>query len=30
MLSENIIFRFHLISDQYVNEEGAVIDDFIV
>ena len=30
MLSENIIFRFHLAADAYVNEEGAVIDDFIV
>ena len=30
MLFENVIFRFHLVSDQYVNEEGAVIDDFIV
>ena len=30
MLADNVIFRFHLISDQYVNEEGAVIDDFIV
>ena len=30
MLVDNVIFRFHLISDQYVNEEGAVIDDFIV
>ena len=30
MLFENVIFRFHLVSDQYVNEEGAVIDDFII
>ena len=30
MLNESVIFRFHLISDQYVNEEGAVIDDFII
>ena len=30
MLTESVIFRFHLISDQYVNEEGAVIDDFII
>ena len=30
MFSENITFRFHLISDAYENEEGAVIDDFIV
>ena len=30
MFSENITFRFHMISDTYENEEGAVIDDFIV
>ena len=30
MFSENIIFRFHLAADAYVNEEGAVIDDFII
>jgi hypothetical protein len=30
MITESVIFRFHLISDQYANEEGAVIDDFIV
>ena len=30
MLAANIIFRFNIISDQYVQEEGAVIDDFIV
>ena len=30
MLSENITFRFHMLADSYVNEEGAVIDDFIV
>ena len=30
MLSENVIFRFHLIADAYVNEEGAIIDDFII
>jgi len=30
MLAESVIFRFHLITDQYVNEEGAVIDDFII
>jgi hypothetical protein len=30
MLSENITFRFHMLADSDVNEEGAVIDDFIV
>lgn len=30
MLSENITFRFHMISDTYENEEGAVIDDFSI
>ena len=30
MLSENVIFRFHLLTDANVNEEGAVIDDFII
>jgi hypothetical protein len=30
MLSENVIFRFHLIADASENEEGAVIDDFTV
>lgn len=30
MFSENVTFRFHLIADTYVNEEGAVIDDFII
>jgi hypothetical protein len=30
MFSENITFRFHMISDTYENEEGAVIDDFFI
>ena len=30
MFSENITFRFHLVADTYVNEEGAVIDDFSI
>ena len=30
MFSENITFRFHMISDTYQNEEGAVIDDFFI
>ena len=30
MFSENITFRFHMISDTYENEEGAVIDDFSI
>ena len=30
MLVANVIFRFNIISDQYVHEEGAVIDDFII
>ena len=30
MLSENITFRFHMLADSYVNEEGAVIDDFSI
>ncbi len=30
MISENITFRFHMIADTYVNEEGAVIDDFSI
>ena len=30
MISQNIIFRFHFLSDSHENEEGVVIDDFIV
>ena len=30
MFLENITFRFHMVADTYVNEEGAVIDDFFV
>ena len=30
MLTANTLFRFHLISDDIIHEEGAVIDDFIV
>ncbi|MCH2655707.1 MAG: T9SS type A sorting domain-containing protein, partial [Flavobacteriales bacterium] len=30
MLAANIIFRFNIITDEIVHEEGAVIDDFIV
>ena len=30
MLIENIIFRFRLVSDTYLETEGAVIDDFTV
>jgi hypothetical protein len=30
MISQNIIFRFHFLSDSRENEEGVVIDDFIV
>jgi hypothetical protein len=30
MISQNIIFRFHFLSDSLENEEGVVIDDFIV
>ncbi len=30
MFSENITFRFYMISDTYQNEEGAVIDDFFI
>ena len=30
MFSENITFRFHMISDTNENEEGAVIDDFSI
>lgn len=30
MFSENITFRFHLVADTYVNEEGAVVDDFSI
>ena len=30
MFSENITFRFHMVADAYVNEEGAVIDDFSI
>ena len=29
-LLTNIIFRFNIITDEIVHEEGAVIDDFIV
>jgi hypothetical protein len=28
--NNNIIFRFVLHSDQYVNEEGALVDDFVI
>ncbi len=26
----NVIFRFKLVTDSYVNNEGAVIDDFVI
>ena len=29
-ISNNIIFRFVFHTDEYVNEEGVIIDDFVI
>ncbi|MFL2572154.1 MAG: hypothetical protein ACJ0QB_01760, partial [Flavobacteriaceae bacterium] len=30
LLQNNILFRFKMVADNYINFEGAVIDDFII